>query len=301
MSMPHLSEVAEKYKNNLTVVGVDIWETSGGHTPTITPERFVKMNGKNMRYNIVTDTKDEWMGNKWMKAAGQGGIPCSFMVKDGIILWIGHPINLDSVIDVVNSGKYDPAAVQAEFKKKAANQAAQEAAFHRVNDPIDSSVKAKDWAGAFVLIDKAKNEMPEFKEYMNFRKFEVILDGIGEDSAISYAKEWQSDPQAQFIASSAGEIIAKKGLKKETYLYAVSLAKKAKDFYGAQGVPPAPYLQMMAKGYAAAGEYQEAVDTQQEALDNAKVAINNEKYKGMISADDIEKMQKELAEYKAHL
>jgi thiol-disulfide isomerase/thioredoxin len=301
MAMPHLSEVAEKYKDKLTVVGVDVWETSGGHTPTITPEKFVKMNGNNMRYNVVTDTKDEWMGNNWMKAAGQGGIPCSFMVKDGIILWIGHPINLDSVIEVVNSGKYDPVAVKEEFRKKAAAQSEQEARWHKVFDPIDSAEKHGEVAHALELIEQAKKDMPEGAQYLEFKKFWLLLDHVGEDSAMTFLRRWQADPEAQFVASSAGVLFEKKGLSKDSYLYGVELAKKAMDKAVAQGAPASIFQEMMAHGYAQAGEYKQAVDILQTALDESKRALAEGKYKGMVGQDTVDKMEKELAEYKSHL
>jgi len=300
-SMPHLSEVAEKYKDKLTVVGVDVWESSGGHAPTITPEKFVKMNGNNMRYNVVTDTKDEWMGNNWMKAAGQDGIPCSFMVKDGVILWIGHPMNLDSVIEVVNSGKYDPVAVKEEFRKKASAQAEQEARWHKVFDPIDSAEKHGEYAHELELIAQAKKDMPDGVQYLEFKKFWMLLDHVDEDSAMTFLKRWQSEPQAQFVASSAAVIFEKQGRKKDTYLYGVELSKKAMDNAVAQGAPASLFQEMMAKGYAQAGEYKKAVATQQTALDASRSAVAEGKYKGMIGQDTIDKMEKELAEYKSHL
>jgi len=298
-AMPHLSGIAAKYKDQLTVVGVDIWENDENHHATVTPEKFVKQMGSNMAYNVVTDTKDQWMGNKWMKAAGQEGIPCSFMVKDGIILWIGHPINLDSVIKVVNSGKYDPVAVQAEFKRKAEAQKEQEAANHRVMDPIESAIKAKEWAKAFDLMEDAKKQLPEWEQYLDFRKFQVLLDNLGEDSAINYARRWQSDPQAQFTASAGAIIFAKKGLSKDSYMFGIELIRKV---IARQPEGPTPlYEEFIAGGYAAAGDYKTAVDTLQSALNEAKQAIREGKLKGMIGQDTVDKMEKELAEYKSHL
>jgi len=300
-AMPHLSEVAAKYKDKLTVVGVDVWETLGGHKPSMTPEQFVKMNGNNMRYNVVTDTKDEWMGNKWMKAAGQEGIPCSFMVKDGIILWIGHPINLDSVIEVVNSGKYDPVAVKEEFKKKAAEQAEQEARWHNVIDPIDSAEKHGEYAHELALIEQGKKDMPESAQYLEFKKFSMLLGHVDEDSAMTFLKRWQADPGAQFVASSAGVIFEKQGLKSETYSYGVELVKRAMDKAVAQGAPASIFQEMMAKGYAQAGDYKKAVEVLQTAIDASKSAVAGGNFKGMIGQDTIDKMEKELTDYKSHL
>jgi thiol-disulfide isomerase/thioredoxin len=298
MAMPHLSEVAAKYKDKLTVVGIDIWENDENHHATNSPEKFVKMMGNNMAYNVATDTKDQWMGNHWMKAAGQEGIPCSFMVKDGIILWIGHPINLDSVIEVVNSGKYDPVAVRAEFKKKAAMQQEQEAAMHRVMDPIDSADKAQDWPKEFKLIDEGKKAAPELGGYLDFKRFMVLLEHYGEDTAMAFVKPWQATKPG-YTLSTAAVIFQKKGLPKDTYLYGIELVKGS---MASQPDGPAPFYQeMIASGYAAAGDYKNAVSTLKTALDGANAAIRDGKYKGIIGPDTIEKMEKELAEYKSQL
>lgn len=37
------------------------------------------------------------MGDLWLKAAGIAGIPTTFVVSKGKIVWIGHPIKLDSI------------------------------------------------------------------------------------------------------------------------------------------------------------------------------------------------------------
>lgn len=300
-SMPHLSEVAAKYKNNLTVVGIDIWENDENHHATISPEKFVKMNGSNMEYKVATDTKDSWMGNHWMKAANQEGIPCSFMVKDGIILWIGHPINLDSVIDVVNSGKYDPLAVQAEFKKKAERQKEQEAHEHALMDPITNAEKAGDFSKEFQLMEEAKKDTsfgPFWGGYLDFMKFTVLLNHFGEDTAMAFAKPWQAT-RPGYTLSTAVTIFQKKGLTKDSYLFGIDLVKRA--MADQKDAPPPFFQEMIANGYAAAGDYRSAVDILQTALDGASQDLKEGKYKEIIGADMVEKMNKEMADYKSHL
>jgi thiol-disulfide isomerase/thioredoxin len=297
MSMPHLSGIAKKYKDQLTVVGVDIWEHDENHSSTVDPARFVKQMGNKMAFNVVTDTKDGWMGNNWMKAAGQGGIPCSFMVKDGIILWIGHPINLDSVIGVVNSGKYDPVAVREEFRKKAVEEQAQAAAMHKVIDPIDSAEKAKDWPKALQLLEAGKTQSPPMAGYFDFKKFMILLDNYSEDTAMAFVKPWQATKPG-YTGSTAAVILHKKGLKKGSYSYGIELMQ------GLLSQPNAPvplYREMIAAGYANAGDYKMAVETQQIVVNEAKEALNAGKYAGFVTKDTLDKYEKALAEYKSHL
>jgi len=294
--MPHLSELAEKYRDKITVVGVDIWEKDEHHAPKIAPEKFVQQMGKKMDYNVCADTKDNFMGDHWMKAAGQGGIPCSFMIRDGVVMWIGHPINLDSVIQVVLDGKYDPVAVREEFKKKEEEHRKQEEQMKAIMGPIDSAEKAKDWPAALRAIDVAEKD-PNFKGYANFKRFMILLDHYGEDTAIAFAKPWQATKPG-YIASTAAVIVKKKGLKKESYMFGVSLL----DSVIVQQKDYAPIFRpLVAEAYANAGDYQKAVEVQQLAVDEAKQALKEGKLTGYILKTTVEEYEKNLKEYKARL
>ena len=52
-----------------------------------------------------------------MRAAGRGGIPCSFVVdKAGKIAYIGHPMHLDAVLPQVVAGTWDPVKGSADLE-----------------------------------------------------------------------------------------------------------------------------------------------------------------------------------------
>ena len=88
--MPHLSEMAEKFKDKVNVVSVNCYdcrtkdpkvkEDFDVHTKRVS--EWVKNNDKNMRYNIVLDDQNDTIGKNWMTPAGQNGIPCAFIVND---------------------------------------------------------------------------------------------------------------------------------------------------------------------------------------------------------------------------
>lgn len=122
-AMPHLTELAEKYKGKVNFVGVSVWESKPDDYTTIVPE-FVKKNSKNMGYNVATDGPNNFMGENWVKAAKFEGIPASFLVDgEGKIAWLGHPRNgLDEAIDHLLKGKLDVNAVKAEVTKKQTEQ-----------------------------------------------------------------------------------------------------------------------------------------------------------------------------------
>src|SRR5689334_7009652 len=79
VSIPHLTEMAEKYKGKATFTGVSVYEEHG-KKPTSTAymdkvSNFVKDMGDKMNYNVAVDGMDMTMAHNWMEAAGQGGIP----------------------------------------------------------------------------------------------------------------------------------------------------------------------------------------------------------------------------------
>ena len=56
-------------------------------------DAYVRKNTKQMDYTVAKDTNGA-MGKAWMDAAGQNGIPCSFVVAGGKVAYIGHPASL---------------------------------------------------------------------------------------------------------------------------------------------------------------------------------------------------------------
>jgi tetratricopeptide (TPR) repeat protein len=53
-----------------------------------------------------------------MKAAGQNGIPCAFVVgKDGFIEWIGHPMSIDRPLANIIEGNWDRDAFAVEYEQ----------------------------------------------------------------------------------------------------------------------------------------------------------------------------------------
>jgi hypothetical protein len=87
-----VNELQKKYeKDGLIVIGQNVWEKRESDA-----KKLVKSMGSKMSYRVALDTKSEDMAEKWMKAAGQDGIPAAFLVdRTGKIAWIGHPSRLD--------------------------------------------------------------------------------------------------------------------------------------------------------------------------------------------------------------
>ncbi|MNY40727.1 Thiol-disulfide oxidoreductase ResA [compost metagenome] len=111
--MPHLSELARKYKQDVTVIGVSVFERATTTMPAI--EKFVAGMGNKMDYHVAAE-KGKLMAENWMSAYGERGIPFSFVVdKEGRIAWCGPPKGLDQVLPQVIKGSWD---IALEAKKE---------------------------------------------------------------------------------------------------------------------------------------------------------------------------------------
>lgn len=302
-SMPHLSEFAREHKDKATIIAVNIWEGSHGsdgkkydsYLPKVT--RFVNNMKDKMDFNVIMDNNDEHMGNNWMKAAGQGGIPCTFIVRDGILLWMGHPVELDSVVDVVSDKNYDVAAARKAYLDKEKKSDSANDGFTKVFKAYEAAVAEKNYSKAIEILDAGSAENPQMAGTFGYFKFQTLLEHVSEDSAMKFVRPWQ-ETKPGYVGSTGGVIVSKKGLSKETYQYGIELVKTLLDN---PQMPPSTAYKMMAAGYANMGDYQMAVETLQKGIDAGKLALKEEKFPGFITPDTVAEDEKTLEEYKKNL
>ncbi|MBX3381596.1 MAG: TlpA family protein disulfide reductase [Phycisphaeraceae bacterium] len=95
-SIPHLTSMQKKFKDDATIIGMASYERpskGGGDDRLAKVEKFVKDQGDKMNYTVAFE-KDGKVGELWMEAAKQEGIPAAFVVGgDGKIAWIGSPLD----------------------------------------------------------------------------------------------------------------------------------------------------------------------------------------------------------------
>jgi thiol-disulfide isomerase/thioredoxin len=159
VSIPHLNEIHNKYKDKgLVVIGQDCWEND---EKLVAP--FVANMGDKMTYRVALDDKEGSkvgkMAENWMQAAGRNGIPSAFLVDTkGTIAWIGHPMELqDTVIEDVLAGKYDVDKAARAYADAQGHQALIEAAWRAVNQAIG----AKQWEEATAKLEDLDKVLPK--------------------------------------------------------------------------------------------------------------------------------------------
>lgn len=115
-SIPHLTELAKKYRDRgAIIVGVT------NETDLEKVSKFVADQGDKMNYVVAQDSEGKTF-ERYMKAYDQRGIPAAFVVdKAGRIVWVGHPMaELDQTIEAVLAGSFDMDAARGKAREVAA-------------------------------------------------------------------------------------------------------------------------------------------------------------------------------------
>lgn len=137
VSIPHLTQVQKEFKDKgLTVIGVT---TKDPNNSLDDVQKMVKERGDEMNYTVAFDDEKK-TNTAYMKAANQRGIPTAFIVdKDSKIAWIGHPMEMDKVVEHVVAGTWNDQTREAmENAKKNAMEETQAMA-----DALESKDPAK--------------------------------------------------------------------------------------------------------------------------------------------------------------
>jgi tetratricopeptide (TPR) repeat protein len=285
--MPHVSELQERYADyGVRVVGVSREELKVVTDFLAKEDQGGATWNDKMRYTVAVDPDDS-VNNDYMKAAGQNGIPTSFIVgKDGHVEWIGHPMRMDEPLAAVVRDTWDRTKYKTEFE---ATQKA-EAAQRRMQTQMRELTKAGDWAGIVKLLDEALAESPD-NFALQMQKFEALLihlDRATEAYALAdqmAAKAWDN---AQMLNALAWTVVDTEGIKTRNLDFALRTAVRAseltKDKDGA-------ILDTVARCHFEKGNLKEAVEIQRKAVEYApagpmadELKANLEKYEKALAA-----------------
>lgn len=212
-SIPHLTEMAKKNKD-VTFVGVSIWEDDKDGNI----KKFVTDMGEKMDYNVGYSGNKTGMAETWMKAANQNGIPTAFVVKDGKILWIGHPMELEKPLGEIKAGKFDLEGFKKEYSKQVEATKA-EMANQKEAAAVSQLIKDGKFDDAEKKLDELEKKGPEAKRAVDNLRF-TLLAKMNPDKWEAKAKE---------LADST-----KEGDKDLLCIYALEQAESKGDMTHAQ-------------------------------------------------------------------
>jgi len=206
-SIPHLTELAHKFKDKVDFVGVSVWEQ-----PTTTVDdlkKFVADFGEKMDYHVAYDTPEKTMAKEWMTAAGQNGIPAAFLVNDkNQIMWVGHPMELEKPLQDAIAGTLDVEGVKTKFLKDAAEQEEMVKDQKAIQAAI-KQYKDGDKAGAESVWDAVAAKQPQLVQSITLCRLQAYPSDSAESTAI-LDKMINGDANSQRTASSFAMSQAKK-------------------------------------------------------------------------------------------
>jgi thiol-disulfide isomerase/thioredoxin len=266
--MPHLSELQKKHPE-VVIVSVAASERGAEESAKIAKvKKFVEDKGDTMGYRVVYAGDREKMSKPWMQAAGQTGIPCSFIVdKDSKIAWIGHPASMDKPLAAVLAGTWSvEEAKRIADEERAAARASREAMML-----LRKAAETGDYAPAVTALEAlvAKNPSPDMK----LRLFTVLAGPANTEGSDAAAKAWKlgeelyaahaNDPA--IMNALAWTIVDPTGGVKNPNL---NLALKAAEAAAkAADATKGPSLDTLARVYFLQGNIERAIEVQTQAVE----------------------------------
>lgn len=259
--MPHLSEVARKFKKDVTIIGVSIKERNPTTLADI--EKFVAGMGNKMDY-VVAAEQGTSMSDNWMTAYGERGIPFSFIVdKNGKVAWCGAPKNLDKILPKLINGTWD--IERAAYDRREGQRLT----------PIDGNEVVKTMnpymgnpgrpEAALKRIDSILKVYPNLKYYPKTGHF-IFYSLVKTDSkkAIAFAKEWFAASDYPQYSTVTDAVAMKMEFIPEVYAFAAECYQGQLNAYPWSMDFPATYKKM-ADLYEKAGNSSKAKELREKA------------------------------------
>jgi thiol-disulfide isomerase/thioredoxin len=278
-AMPHLSELQKEFKDKgVTVIGVNVWEDKEFTADTLKGvEEFVTAKGDGMAYTVAYDGAARKMDEGYMKAAGMNGIPSSFLVdKDGKIAWIGHPMWMDTPLEEVVNGTWDP--VKGPEKIKAAQKSLSDIRKTMRDDPKAALATFEQFEKDYPKIAYNYEDM-KTTLLLQSGRIEEAYKGLGKqvDKAIAAKDHMKLNEIAWSIVDPEADV------KNKDLELAMRAAQKATEFTESKD---GAILDTLARVYFLKGDVAKAIELQEKAVEAAPEGMK-------------EQLQPALDEYKA--
>jgi thiol-disulfide isomerase/thioredoxin len=172
-AIPHLNELHQKMAaKGVVVTGVNVWESEKDPAAVERVKAFVKEQGAKMSYRVALGGKA--FIKDWLEAAGVNGIPHAFIVKEGKLVWQGHPMQMNEellgdIITGTHTPKTEKAATPAD-PEQARNEAKLQA--------LAEAMMRKDWAAAEKALPAAAAVLPAEER-------QDLIDSVGAQIALA--------------------------------------------------------------------------------------------------------------------
>jgi thiol-disulfide isomerase/thioredoxin len=300
-AMPHLSVLANKYKDNVTVIGIDTYEKKTTSIERV--KAFVDSMGNQMDYRVAVE-ESNFMETGWINASGEqvNGIPRTFVVNaEGKIAWIGHPKDLDEVLPKIVNNSWD---IKGALAKRNLNRHLEElddSLNYELNEYEGNAFKPGDPGkpdSALLQINEIlkKEPMLKYAPFIAFHTFSALLK-TDPHKAYEYGKiaimtSVYDDPPYGLIIGDIEWYSDKLNLPIEIYeLCAEAYQKKIDN-------TPYPELVNISRLYHKMAEWWYRANIKSKAIGAEQKAIEALKSEKNFSQTDLDTYESQLRKYK---
>ena len=279
-AIPHLEELHKTMaRKGVVITGVNVWESERDAASAQRAKDFLKSQGTKMSYRVALGGKA--FIKDWLEAADVNGIPHAFVVSDGKIAWMGHPVQLTpELIGDILTGT--PLAAAAPVADKVPQRKAGKRPAAKAEDPEMAAAQAKldalseamgrrDWDAAEKALPAAAGVLPP-QEGKELREAIEAQIGLGRGDPTKFyaqlarvAEEEFDDPEA--LNEIAWRLLTTKALAQKLNLplaekCAVQAVKLTKEEHSDK-------LDTLARVRWLQGRKEEAIRLQIRAVDKA--------------------------------
>lgn len=296
-AMPHLSSLANQYKDKVTIIGIDVFESN--HPEKV--KTFVDSAGRIMDYHVAVEDSN-FMQTDWLAATADMGIPRSFVIDtDGKIAWIGHPkLGLAETLQKVVNNTWNPKDALAKWKtERYLDSLNFEIGFtlagyiHNHGDATDTQMGDS----ILLMINELVRKEPglKYKPVIAGSTFNALIK-TDLRKAYEYGKEIMTssdNPDYHIIFNTIRAYENKINLPPEMYQLGIDAYRERIDAWPESADYPEFYHQM-ADWYWRTNQKSKAITTEQKAIE----AVKSRKYFTKHDTVSLAEFQTRLQQYK---
>lgn len=188
--------------------------------------------------------------------------PRFFVVKDGVLLWFGHPKESAPVLEQVVAGSFDPATVR--------DEAVVESVVARAKNFLEGltreSMASGDWPRYLAALDSVREAIPERAYNYEVMRFNVMLGRMqAVEEGYAYGRELAARyrDEMKVLRTIARSILTGPYVPRRDVGFALELARRADDLAGGNDPLAANTL---AHAYFASGDRAKAGEAAERAM-----------------------------------
>lgn len=298
-AMPHLSALANEYKNKVTIIGIDVYETKNTSLQKI--KAFVDSMGNRMDYHVATQDSNFIVAD-WIEASGEkgNGIPRTFVINaEGKLAWIGHPTKLAETLAKIvdNTWNIDTALANRNLNRRLA--ALDDSLSYELMRYDVKSDKPGDFGkpdSVLFAIDEIIRKEPglTYAPHMAYNTFSALLKR-NPHKAYEYGKmvlitSTYDEPASQAICDVIKMNSDKLNLSKEIYELGAEAHQAIINRY--------PEIANVPKHYHEMAECYWRANNKSKAIEAEEKAIEAQKNETPFSAKKIAELESQLQQYK---